>query len=137
MGQTSQIFTFYSLLEYIICNYLYRVKRRIKDIKEIAKERKMVKMPLTEEKSSNSQSSNFSQEQTMSRDSKDDKAGSVVINKSDILAVGGVCKIDRLLLKNNGTLLISDEGVEVFSRYAYPIAYAALCSLFYYLEFFK
>merc|ERR1712157_631702 len=44
--QTSQIFTFYSLLEYIICNYLYRVKRRIIDIKEIAKKRKMVKMSL-------------------------------------------------------------------------------------------
>ena len=52
-----------------------------------------------------------------------DSLASIVVDKADLLAIGGVHKIDRLLLKKDGTMIIADENVEVFARYVYPIAY--------------
>merc|ERR1712003_340163 len=36
--QISMIFTFYSVIEYVVCNYLYRVQVRIENVHKLAAE---------------------------------------------------------------------------------------------------
>merc|ERR1711982_171324 len=116
----SQMFAFYSIIEYVICNYLYRVEIRLDDIRDRAREMKKRKI------SSEEETSNKVVVDLENLDGKNapsafcDEISSLVVNKSDMLAVGSICKIDRLLLRNDGTMLIKDERVEIFSRYAYP-----------------
>jgi len=35
----------------------------------------------------------------------------------------GLCKIEYLLLRQDGNMFFKDQHVDIFSRYAYPIAY--------------
>ena len=49
--------------------------------------------------------------------------------KQHMLAIGVHHKADYILLRKNGKLFISDDQVEIFSRFAFPIAYTILCLL--------
>lgn len=109
---TSQIFTFVAILEYIICNYLYRAQKRVQAAEKIAKEEKYQKS-LSDDK----------EQCGAPEESMRSMLANVKVDKADLLEIGGIGAIDRLLLKRDGTMVIADENVEVFARYSYPVAY--------------
>lgn len=136
----SMIFTFYAVLEYIICNYLFRVEKRVEIILEKAKEKKKIHVSKQMEKANCvrvvSLDDNFSSHGKSSLSSSmhggtdvNMEDIDVMVNKDDMLAIG-LFKIDRLIVKSDGNMIIKDQHVEIFSRYAYPITYSILCAIF-------
>jgi len=131
----SMIFTFYAVLEYIICNYLFRVEKRTDEVRKQAVERKKNYVAKQMEKQNCVRVTSLNPLNTLNdasvfsngSDLKDDIA--VSITKDDMLAIG-LFKIDRLIIRHDGNMRIKDQHVEIFSRYAYPITYAVLCGIF-------
>lgn len=116
---TSQLFTFYAVIEYVICNYLFRVEKQLKEIEKEAKRRKMTLKNSPEREPSLLHSH--------------DSIDAITVVKDDLLAVGKIHKIGHLLLKKDGTLLIKDENVDMFSRIFYPVAYVVCTLVIYFL----
>merc|ERR1711862_531434 len=127
----SMIFTFYAVVEYIICNYLFRVEQRVDKTRELAIEEKkarikhqastanscrVVSLPPDNETSPNGGSVDF------------DDINNITVNKDDMLQIG-LFKIDRLIVMTNGEMMFKDQHIEISSRYAYPISYVVLCIL--------
>jgi len=108
----SLVFTFLPIVEYVLCNYLYRVEKRLKEVRKLALAVK--------------------QRNISTKDSLDDSEcyTKLRVNKEDMLAIG-VYKFDRLILKKDGSMLVKDEYIEIFSRYSYPISYSIFCIIFY------
>jgi len=109
---TSTYFTFYAVLEYCVCNYLFRIEARLNGARKRARE---LRRPPT-----------VPQEGAPADDSKTGQSeeGVMVVTKEDIIATGFNRKVDLLILNpRNNRMYFKDEHVDVFSRYAYPTAY--------------
>ena len=106
--QISMAFCFYSVIEYVICNYLHRVEKRTKQAR---------KMVMEKQQEGNLSNSRFIFLQVSTQTS---------ISKKDMVKVG-LFRIDSLLLSKNGNLLVKAEHIDVFSRFMYPVAYTVVC----------
>jgi len=47
-----------------------------------------------------------------------------------MIAIGGIHKIDYLLLREDGTMRFKDQHVDIFSRYLFPVLYFIACARF-------
>merc|ERR1711862_253099 len=144
---SSLIFTFYAVVEYILCNYLFRVEQRVDKTRELAIEEKKARIKRISLQRFNSiqelsistgviptnngcsnTTTSTSQHQVAPTNNNnvifDDNV--VTVNKDDMLQIG-LFKIDRLIVKRDGRMLFKDQHIEIFSRYAYPITYIILC----------
>lgn len=118
----STYFTFYAVLEYCVCNYLYRIEARLNGARKRARELKMVPTVLPESAANDSK--------TMAAEE-----GEIVVTKADIIATGFNRKVDLLILNpKNNRMYFKDEHVDVFSRYAYPTAYMVVFVTLWFLK---
>ena len=118
--QVSMLFSFFAVIEYAICNYLGRLERQVKAVQKQAEERKQAKISNEEERHHSEQSQDTQQ-----------SSNKIIIkthtSKEEIMAFGSIKKVDAIWLAKNGSMLLTDEKVERFSRHAYPIAYSFAC----------
>jgi len=121
----SMIFTFYAVVEYIICNYFFRVERRVDEVRQKAKDKKRAHIKKVMMKAQSCRVM-FEDDKTMSNTSSINGGSPPDVNKDDMLEVG-LFKIDRLIVKKDGQMIMKDQHIEIFSRYAYPIIYAIVC----------
>jgi len=159
--QISMIFTFYSVVEYVLCNYLYRIKKRTKSVRQLALtkkeeedasliEQKQLEQHGTkgttaedffvmdenksgtavEEQDSTLKQKTDDEESYTSKSSLQNNTETGKTIKQHMMAIGIHHKVDYVLLKKDGTLFISDDQVEILSRYAFPIAYIILCYVY-------
>lgn len=109
---TSTYFTFYAVLEYCLCNYLFRIEARIMKARDKAR---ALKMAATDE-----------QEEPSMDESRRRKNGlaPIVVNKQDIIDAGFNRKVDLMILNpKTNRMYFKDEHVDVMSRYMYPTVY--------------
>ena len=97
--QISQIFTFYSVLEHAVCNHLFGIRNRVTKVRNLAKEN----------------------ESNIAQSPLDGQQNKTQTKKAQMKDVGGVTRIDSFLLKKDGSLILTDVHVDVFSRFAFPI----------------
>lgn len=119
--QVSLFFVFIAVVEYVLCNYLYRVEKRLKEARKLAAELKHTKENASPKDTTNGVSESCISENDIN----------ITVVKKDMLVVG-INKIDRLILKRDGHMLVKDEHVEIFFRYAYPISYSIFCLVVYF-----
>jgi len=124
----SMFFTFYAVIEYVICNYLFRVEARIKEGRKAAVEIKVKGMnEVSKEKMKRQLSERLKQggvltdEQVFMAQIDEENQ---FISKRDFIISGYNYKIDLLLMRRDGKMFFRDEHVDIFSRYAYPVVYA-------------
>ena len=155
--QVSMIFTFYSVLEYVLCNYLYRVRKRTKGLRQLALAKKEEENALlieqkqleqhgakganlkdffsmdenksvtsVEEQDSALKHKTDAEESNESKSSLQDNNEPEKTIKQYMRTFGIHHKVDYVLLKKDGTLFVSDDQVDIFSRFAFPIVYISL-----------
>jgi hypothetical protein len=169
----STIFSFYSVIEYVICNYLFRIEARIeggcKRAQELRSPKKEQELRLAKKKqelrSSKKKQAQLKKsrtslemaqvprttttgtptdqdppdselcEQTNGADDlnfEDLEEPVITVTKKELKRSGFNYKVDTWLLKTNGEMRIKDQHVDIFSRYAYPIAYTTACLVLWY-----
>ena len=135
----SMAFSFYSVIEYVICNYLWRVEKRTSMLYQQALKARTERLVKRQEKLERRLSGFMTEcieitSSELSTDIDSDETAlvkEVIINKKHMEKYGELCQIDRILLGKDGKLLIKDEHVEVFSRWMYPITYIiTICTLY-------
>ena len=116
----SSWFSFYSIIEYVICNHLRRIKGRIDGAKKRARENIGISTATSiDEKLEHQESSPLS----------------ASITKDDLKAIGFKGKLELFLTRPNGRMYIRDEHLDIFSRYAYPTAYVATSLYMYFAQY--
>lgn len=135
----SALFCFYSVIEYVLCNYLYRIQLRVDGHRKKAEDY-VVEQQRMQLQQQQKQQQQYSQEQPKGKRKKKAAqqqqqdpeqppppqavpAQPVPVTKQDYNASGFHYRVDSLLLNRRGHMVIRDEHVDIFSRYVYPIAY--------------
>jgi len=134
----SLIFCFYTVVEYIFVNYLYRVERRVDKIQEIASKQKKKRIMNEMERNNacriaaanarhgtKNTYSTINGLKTINDNFHMKDIENVRATKAD-MAHYGLCRIDHLLLKQDGTMFFKDQHVDIFSRYGYPIVFSII-----------
>ena len=106
----SVYFSFYSVLEYVFCNWLRRIKVRITGARKRAEEESVCK------------TKGGGDVEDAPEAKKELPEGSPV-TKQDIKAIGFMHKADLFFMKDDTKMYVDDDQLEIFSRWAYPIAY--------------
>lgn len=122
----SSMFSFYAVLEYVLCNYLCRLESRIEGAQKRAQELLEQKQYQRQEQGSGGSGA----EQARSFSTRTNGIvvePVVVVTKQDLQASGFDKRMDLLLVKANGEMIFRDQHVDIFSRYFYPLAYAVMC----------
>jgi hypothetical protein len=119
----SQLFTFYAVIEYVVCNYLLRVEKRVAGGVKRAEELKSLK------KESSSEDMTGTVQHQGSNESFSSCEDSETVTKADLIAAGFDYKVDLLVLKNDGTMRFRDQHVDITSRYIYPLVYIVSCCI--------
>merc|ERR1711862_327075 len=121
---TSLVFNFYSIIECIFANYLTRVERRVSKACKLAKEAKIKRISDSVRDIRESRcSTNFEDEVDIS-------TIHVTLTRDDLN--GYLHKVDRMIVGKSGNMILKDQHVDIFSRYAYAILYIILCLYFRY-----
>jgi len=114
----SSFFSFYAILEYVLCNYLGRIEARLAGVRKKAEELK------------ESKKASLPEEAPATNNKSDDDTK---LTKADIIATGFNRKVDLLIMNPSTTrMYLKDEHVEIFSRYSYPITYVIATVVLYY-----
>merc|ERR1712151_1260268 len=131
----SLIFCFYAVVEYIFVNYLYRVERRTDKIQEKAAQHKKRRIAIEMDKQTGCRVVAFPQDTVVNNKPENGLSekkfeeyniDNVRASKAE-MSYFGLCKIDYLLLKQDGNMFFKDQHIDIFSRYAYPIIYTICC----------
>ncbi|CAB9524423.1 acid receptor subunit [Seminavis robusta] len=114
-------FSFYAIVEYVVCNWLRRIQARIdgarKKTEELVKAR--VKADKKRSKKKKKHNNSYDEDEEMGSP----QPGVMHVSKADMIENGFHNKMDLLMMKDDTEMYFSDEHVDVFSRYAYPITY--------------
>lgn len=116
-------FQFYSVVEFVFCNYLTRIEIRTDKVRELAKEKIRKKIRIQESQS-------FRNPKESDVDNHLIELDRIIVTKNDMIAIGGIHKIDYLLLREDGTMKFKDQHVDIFSRYLFPVLYCIACARF-------
>lgn len=124
-------FSCYAVLESVICNYLRRVKKRTSALYKKTKEAKSKRLADDNEKVDTGLSAKTIETTEGGDPDNIPEINALVeqvfVTKADMEDMGGLHRLDSLLLKKDGTIWLNDEMVEVFSRWMYPITYTIAC----------
>jgi hypothetical protein len=148
--QASRWLVFYSIIEYALANWLMRIEKRIEaaaakvakqvEPQEVAKSSTWGELPSAvvepgevqiKEESARSDGSARSRQPSIPR-MLTRAATFSISRKRDVPAIKEHLRgADRLLVNSAGRMIIRDQHLDVFSRYAYPIACAIAIAKFY------
>merc|ERR1711982_3845 len=120
----SMFFNFYCIIEYIIVNYLTRIENRVAEARKLAKEARIKNFAENVETIFNSSKVKIDIDASQPHETE--------LSLGILEEYGTICKIDRLVMRENGTMIVKDQDLDIFSRYAYPICYTVLCFYFRY-----
>jgi hypothetical protein len=141
----STVFSFYSVIEYVVCNYLLRIEARIEGGRKRAQEYKSIAIKKKEVQRRKSRSSlEMAPDSATTKDPpgadlvadvngadgstfEDLEEPVITVTKRDFIKSGFNYKVDTWLLNNKGEMRFKDQHVDIFSRYVYPIAYTTTC----------
>lgn len=122
----STIFCFYAVLEYVICNVLMRIEKRVEAAHVKAAEMKAKKLDMEEEDEEEPEQPSTGAGEYKKKKKKNSMAKPrFETNYQDLKAIGFDYKLDRFLLSHKGHLVFRDQHLDILSRYLYPIAYIA------------
>lgn len=116
----SQWFTFYSIFEYVICNWLRRIEDRIDGGRKKAQEEVLSLIKVVKKKKRKNSKKKYKYDEELAEEAPAEK---VSVTKTDLIAAGFNFKVDLLLMREDTTMYLKDEHVDFFSRYVYPIVY--------------
>lgn len=115
-------FCFYSIIEYALCNYLRRIQGRLDAQRKHMKDNtiNMQQSKTTDEEEERPKEPKYPREE--------DEGQGVYkgFTKADIIASDYNRKMDTFLLNpRTGRMYLRDESVDIFSRWAFPVAFVS------------
>lgn len=127
-------FSFYAVVEYVICNFFMRIESRINAGRQKAfQQLKENQALLLSTQTTTTVKPNHDREPSTTLN--DDEEGQqqqnpplpTDITKQDVIDTGLTAKLDTYLMNEKGMMRVSPGIVDDFSRVVYPIAYLIAC----------
>ena len=129
--ECSRIFVFYSIIEYALANWLMRIEKRIEAAAaKVAKEEATTSTAKGGAPAVGPEGVSVHEERSSKSVRKLARAVSRTLTMRSPPAIKKhLTGVDKLMVNSKGRMAVRDQHVDVFSRYAFPIAYAVVLAI--------
>jgi hypothetical protein len=130
--ECSRYFVFYSIIEYALANWLMRIETRIEAAAaKVAKEEATTSTAKGGAPAVGPEGVSVHEERSFKSVRKLSRAVSRALTMRNPPAIKKhLTGVDKLLVNSKGRMTVRDQHVDVFSRYAFPIAYVVVLAIF-------
>ena len=126
----TKMFVFYSMVEYVMCNFLMRVEARVEKARVAATKRR-AEGSSTARTSDSPVATKGVTVQVVDEESGASNAPTASLQEEVARNASGVTRMIPALVTKDGELRCRDQHLEILSRIAFPIAYAITLAVFF------